>query len=291
MGIVSVKEQFEGRDTSQGIKRERTYKRVFDVLTDDPRTGGFAVRAALGIVIGDPYQLGVDGVDAWAEGDTGAFATSIRAAVSSDDGRTWRAEVDYGPYDPETTTSPLDEPEEVSWDGVTFEVPVDYDADGTAIVNSAGDPYDPPVIREDDRPVLTIVRNELEFDPDLSDLYRGSTNSATFFGRAAGTVKMLPIRAQRLWSANLQLNNGFYWRVTYTFHINKDGWKKKLLDQGYQEVVSGNRKKILVDGLPVSSPQLLNGSGAKLAVGGTPVYKEFTVHKPRDFSIFNFAGA
>jgi hypothetical protein len=291
MPIVSVKEQFSGRDTSQSVKRERTYKRVFHVLTDDPRTGGFAVRAALGIQIGEPYQLGTPGPDLWAEGDTGSFATSIRASVSSEDGLTWTAEVDYGPYEPETAESPLDEPEDVSWDQVTFEIPVDYDANGTAILNSAGDPYDPPVMIEDDRPVLTIVRNELEYNSDLSDLYRGSVNASAFFGKAPGTVKCMPMRAQRLWSPNLNINEGYYWKVTYTFHVNRDGWKRKLLDQGYQELVSGVRKKILVDGLPASQPQLLNGSGLKLAVGSDPVYKEFTVHKPRDFSVFNFSGA
>ena len=154
-------------------------------------------------------------------------------------------------------------------------------------MNSAGDWFDPPLVRDDSRPVLTIVRNEADFDPEIADSYRDTVNDDYFFGAAAGRVKCVSITGKQLFSADV-LPGGFYWVVTYTFQFNRDGWASPLLDQGFRRLVSGSRRAILVDGQPASAPVLLDGSGGVLTPGDPPVYQTYHLYLEADYSVFEF---
>jgi hypothetical protein len=287
---VTITENMPGRGSAHRANFTRTFGRIFQATTDDPHIGSFAVRAAFsaatGVQIGSIYSIGVDGVDAWFEEDTGAYCVNIDAQCTSGDGLTWQIVVEYGPWE-EVPENPLDADEEIEWGFAQFERVVDFDRDGDAIVNSAGDPFDPSVTADDSRPVLSITRNEATFSAGLADDYRDTVNDATFFGAAAGTVKCTAITGKRLFDASI----GYYWQIHYEFHFNRDGWSKTLLDRGYIQIVGGVRQQILVSGAQPPEPMLLNGAGGLMAVGGTPTGLTFDIYPEADYTVFAFTGA
>lgn len=285
MAVISVEELRAGRSSSHDETFQRTYTRLFRVLTDDPHTGGFAVRAALGFTVGAQYQVGTPGTDPWAESDTGAFCTAIRAECV-EDGCEWTVTAEYGPWTPKNE-NPLLDPEELEYGGAQFERVIDFDINGDPICNSAGDWFDPPVTIDDSRPTFTVTRNEGTFDRARARQMRDKLNAALFYDYAPGTVKCGFITGQRLWHAAI----GFYYKVRYPFDVNEDGWDRTILDQGYRYLSGSQRKQILVDGSPATSPVPLDGAGGQLAVGGTPVGLAFTLYESADFSTFGFTGA
>ena len=60
--------------------------------------------------------------------------------------------------------NPLLQPIDVKWSNRSQEIVADIDINGNPVVNTAGDPFDPPLMEDDPRPVLTIVRNEAIFN-------------------------------------------------------------------------------------------------------------------------------
>jgi hypothetical protein len=137
--------------------------------------------------------------------------------------------------------------------------------------------------------LLNIVRNEATFSPTLAQTWKGTVNDAVFSiagdDFAAGTVKIADITSELSYNPEC----GWYWPVNYQFEIDPDGWKAKLLDQGMRTLVSSKKVTMVDDaGKEVSTPELLDGAGAKLAVAATPVVLEFDVLPESDFSILDF---
>lgn len=124
---------------------------------------------------------------------------------------------------------------EVSWEDEEYERVVDKDRNGDPILNAAGDRYEEPVIFTDSRPVLRHSRNEQFFDQLQAYQYNRSVNSDTFYGAAPGTMRV-KITAQQKWRDDVE-----YWRVTYLFRYNPDGWQPEVLEQGlYQKIDIGS---------------------------------------------------
>lgn len=285
---------------SIGTDYQASYARKIKAEASSPHCGPVRILLELddqlGIRIGVPYSVGtapdpeadppVAG-DEWYEEDTTAFVTSIDPAPSSDDGREWEIAVQYGPRQPREA-NPLDEPPEIQWDREKYEEIVDVDIDGDAVQNSAGDEYNPPVTRDQTRPLLVITRNEpWPFPEDLADEYRDTVNDASFYGAPAGRVKCNSIKATRDWHQAC----GYFARVVYEFAGDRNGFVRRIRDQGFREIVSGARKQIKVDGQLATDAVALDGSGGVLPPGGTPVYRQHAVYPAKDFSVFSFPGS
>lgn len=282
MGIAEVYESYDGgRSGAIDENFQGTYTRNFEVQTDDPLTGIIAVRNAPGIAIGTPYSIGTIGASYYEE-DPGAFAKSIRAQQDGKEPTKWQVSIEYGPWQ-SREANPLEEAPKVSYGFAQFQMVVWRDKDGLAMLNSAGDPIDPPVVRDESRMVINITRNEATYDPDLADTLKDVVNDGVWRGRPARTWKAAAPTGD---PANHPAC-GDYYVVKYQFAYNPDTWDWYQLDQGYREVVSGARKLIMLDNAPASSPVPLNGSGGKLAVGGTPVFRQFKLYKEIDFSVFD----
>lgn len=279
MSVVYVEETFD-REGSHDSAWKRTYRRSFVVVTDDEDDGAKTVREGLPVAIGNSFAAGNDV-------DEGSFCVLIRTQCVSADGLQWVATCEYGPYDAnEKPANPLERPIELSWDGAQFERIADIDADGKPIVNSAGDLFDPPVTIDDSRPILSITRNERYFDPDLADMFRDAVNLDEWFGFPPETVKVAKLVARLTKDQDI----GYFYVVSYEFAINRDGWVRKILDQGFRELNGdGTATKAIVDkkGQPLSAASLLNGEGKKLAVGSEPVSLEFKTYKRVSFALLN----
>lgn len=300
MGIVSVHELKGVRTGKIDSNWKRSYRRAWRVITDNPLTGALEVRLSIPVQLGYIYEIRNPVTGARLEFDNYAFALNIEAALdgSANDDCQWIVTVDYGAWDPtQFPENPLFAPIKITWGGSRFQRVCELtvpDSDGNAhpVINSAGDYFDPPIMIDDSRPTLQIVRNEPYFNPHLALSWKDTVNGYAFYGFPPNTVKLsMP-------TGDLQYNPvcGFYYVITYEFEINPDGWIKLILDQG-MKVWDGTspfpQPAKNTDGSDVTSPVLLNGSGGQLAIGSTPTYIAFQVYYMADFSLlgFNFPGA
>lgn len=282
MGVVWVKEKPLGRTSKQGADWKRTYSRSFLVkATKD--LGSKSVREGVGVAIGATYSFG-------SEADSGAFANDVTVTCSkaSKSYYYWDATVEYGPIDPSVRPlNPLDEQPRVTWGWAQFQEAVTQDRDGNPILNTAFDPFDPPISKDQSRPILGLVRNEANFDQDLADSLRDTVNDASWWGAAAGKVKLRSISANRTYNADA---GGWYWEVSYEFQFNRDGWNSKPLNAGFRQLNAAGdaQEQIYRDGNPVSSPVPLGTDGRALSPSGTPIFMDFPVYSESDFSLLNF---
>lgn len=323
MSVVSVELLWEGRKGRDGIDRAMRFVRVYEVLTDDPHddediAAGEEART-LGLP-GNGYPL--------KEGST-AVVTDIEADTDSEMPTRWLVTVTYETqwprelaaesltFDPETgdslptTTAPNPDggpPEAqrdqnpVNWPvkyRVTHEVsqePATHDQDGDPIVNSAGDPFDPPVMVEVSRPVIEFTKYYTLVKIDWLERYHGSVNKFGWHGRGPRKCKL-----EIEWAADT-INNFPVWRVDFRVKIRREqwdggpfdegqGWDLRVLDQGYREinVLTGERSKIVppLDGLgsPVPGPYPLNGAGVPAPVDqALPSYLTYRYYPEEDWS-------
>lgn len=281
MAVVKVREPF-ARSGSINAQWQREYERAFTVETDDADDGPVTVGAAIPVKIGDTYRSRNDS-------DPGSYCQSIRVSCDTEGGKFWTATAQYGPRDilSQEPRDPTERPIKVSWSFSRFERPVVLDQDGKPVLNSAGDPFDPPLTVPDSWPLLTIVRNERTFDSLLAYNFNEAVNLDPFWGVDPGIVKVLDINGELAKDQDI----GWYYVVTYQFEFNPDGWQPSVPDLGYRELdASGKPTDITVDGTPVGKPVRLNGKGKyldKADTTGPTKYLDFRVFKEREFAGLN----
>jgi hypothetical protein len=211
----------------------------------------------------------------------------------------WDVQITYGPWDPLTHTAtgnPVDQPVDVSFQWQVFEQAADVamvpgsDIPGpptfVPVVNSANDPFDPPVTREQLKGIMRVSWNSLTFDPGTFFVYGNMINNDTWNGFPPFSVKFCPPNMpQRLYSQFLGQN---YYRLEgeFSFNPNDKGWNAFPIDRGYRALNgSGVPFKIVdVNGQPISQPALLNGSGAVLTTLSSYVQMEFQVYTSTVFA-------
>jgi len=179
--------------------------------------------------------------------------------------------------------SPLEEDPEWGWDEVSTVEPVDYDADGEAVVNSRGDPFEPPLTKEYRDTLLWIERNVATFDLDTKLAYQDTVANHRFWGQPAGLCRMHKIKPRRI------RGEMDYWRVRYEILIRNDwiegqtaylhgtavtqtaehAWYRRVPDKGRMlNDSTGNQRHPSAVGAPV----LLDGTGQQLADGADTVW-------------------
>ena len=282
MSIVSAKLE---PNTQQGTRTEggkRTYRAMYVVVTDDINDGPLTVRMAAGIPqIGDSYSLGNDY-------DPTAFVKSITPTRKGENSKVWEVVVEWSEL--AKVDNPLNRPAKKNWGFEQAGKVAWQDIDGKAILNSAGDYFDPPIEIEDSRPLLTVVRNDATFDPLLAIDYQDAVNEDRFLIANPGQCKVAGIEA-----SEEEENDVKFWRVVFHFAFRREGWLAEPLDQGRYATVDANgaaqKRTPIPDkaGDPVTDPVPLDGKGAELvdATPETAKFLKFTVYKKRLFSRFN----
>lgn len=273
----------------------REYTRNIEVRATDANVGPIDIIGALGFGLGATYAFR-------GEFDTHAFLNSVEVnpdTGKSDDYLIWNMTLRYGPLNPtEWPEDPTQQPPEIRGGFAQFEEVCQQDLDGKPILNTANDAFDPPVMRDRSRPTLSISDNVMPdaFDPLLAEVYADSVNDGAFIGADPGTVKVTSISYEYLFNPFI----GWYWHRNFEFEYRKDTWKKVILDAGlYQLDPSDGITKIpiLVNGIAVQEPQLLNGKGiplpnqAQSSYLNAANYLTFEVYKSKDFSALNLKRA
>lgn len=303
MAVISITESFlEGSNeatwTLQDSKLQHNYTRTLIAVTDDKMTLSHQILNATGVAGGGTWphftqipSLGTvyfDGVS--GEQDTFAICSSI-AVSRIGQSLAWKVVMSYETWNPAfNNVDPTANQPRVSWSYARYEKIADQDIYGNAIVNTAFDPFDPPVVKDANRPVLKVTRTEANFDHQWAGDLESALNTDTFAGYPAGMVKVSNISATDRWDP-LQ---GQLWDVEYEFEFDVDGWNKNVLSSGYRQLVSGNSVNILDhNGSPITTPALLDASGAQIPPGSSApadaLALEFVVHEGVSYgTVFNF---
>lgn len=208
----------------------------------------------------------------------------------------WACTINYGPWDPLTHTAtgnPIDQPVDVSFQWQVFEqaadiamVPNSDPPTYVPVVNSAGDPFDPPVTREQLKGVMRVAWNSLTFDPATFFAFGNMINADVWNGFPKYSIKFSPPNMpQRLYSQFLGQN---YYRLEgeFCFNPNDGGWNAMPIDRGYRALNGSGVPYKIVDayGQPISQPALLNGSGAVLTTLSSYVQIPLQVYTSTQFA-------
>lgn len=296
MAVISLSSP-RSRPGTIALDGTRTYTVTHMVLTDDAADGPRTVMAAV-VDTGTSYNYGNDI-------DTRAYCISKQAEqVTSDDAsetKTWNVTLEFSTLSREQQkrlVSPLARPYEISYSHEHFQEVVEKDVNDQAILNTAGEYFDPPIERDASRPVLTITRNEAEFPTGIANSYANAINSDYFQGGIAGTVKVFNISGQRV-VEEFDGEEIDYWKMTYEFHYKKDGWQRKILSQGRSQLVLDieselpKLEKITYEnsGDQVVDPVPLDEDGARIDPEDLPDAAYFIpvdVYESMPFSAFGF---
>jgi hypothetical protein len=278
MGVRACWETFENRGADANQKGERTYTRTFAVVMtgrdDDPNKVRLPLPAP-----GDVY-VGSDGTV-----DARSYVQSVRLRQNAEDPWLWQAEVSYGPQSTDAaqaTDDPLAQPARVSFSSKLVNVVMTKDAEGKAVENSAGDPFDPPLEMEEVRIVMKVQKNLATFDPMAILKYTGAVNESEWFGVGEKMAKCNAIQADPKTERGQS-----YWEVQAEFELKATGWAVEVLDAGFRELDEIDQWVQVIDprtGTFAAKPIPLDGEGHALAADGEPVFLSFDVYKAEDFN-------
>lgn len=204
----------------------------------------------------------------------------------------------------EGLTSPLAIPPDINYDDVPYLDARVQDIHGAVKTNSALDPYEEGTEVDANRQRLTIVRNipYEDWDPDFTEGFKNTRNLLPYrhgglrrptgvmsndlppipittpIESERGMCKISSITARRM--VRLKHTDPaqakYYWQVRAVIDIDQSQytdnngnkqfkkWNRVLVDAGYNERIEGKLRRIISSNGPASSPQLLNGAGARL---------------------------
>lgn len=155
------------------------------------------------------------------------------------------------------------------------------------VINSANDPFDPPLMEPRYNKVITIDRNEEEYDFSslVIDLFLDSTNTEqiiigdTEIPRFQGLFT--DIRANQQWRPD----GSAYFAVHYEIEIDKRTHVKRLLDQGYYDINDNPFRDNTGEFKTV--PTLLDGDGREKAEESPAVFYATLTKYPMPWDILD----
>jgi len=268
MTITYIEEKADGR-WAKNSKGARTYQAQF-LLTTSSQTerpyhvGSHPWLPRIGSVHPDDYlayctDLSVDPTDPWSGWTVTASYTTER----------------------EITENPLLEPAVITWGTEQYQKPAVVDTSGNLIVNSAGDPFDPPFMMDDARPTVTFSKNVVAAPAYLLS-FQDAVNTDAF------TIDGVPVAAgvakvQSVGLSEWQRREEYAYRVvTITLSFRREGWVVQPLDAGMREISGSTRRSIPNADAPVP----LNGLGVAIAepTFANAVYGNYYVYTEKAFS-------
>lgn len=277
MTVSWVRELWDGREGGADSQGVVSHTRIFRAKTDNKWDDETTVLTAVNVPgVGDQHPT-----------DITSYCVSTTARNESASPFFWTITSVYS-SERERGADPTADPIQVSWNTEQFQRVADTDRNGEGIVNSAGDPFDPPAMRDDSRRSVQIVSNE-PFVPTWLLSYQDAVNNADIIIDGV-TVPAGKAKCQQVSVSPERYRNDIPYRiVTLTLHLSNDNWDLKLLDQGFRERDDNNKLKQIkneVDNLEPTAPVLLDGNGKAQTdpTTASAVYLNFEVYPELDFS-------
>ena len=196
------------------------------------------------------------------------------------------APLDKEDKDKEDNPDPTTRPAVIKWNTVLYREAVEKDVDGDAILNSAGDYFDPPIERDRSNWTCNVRKNMANPPTWLLDYNNCPINSSSFTVDGV-SVQARKARLSMIDIGEKQVENDVNFRtVTITLEFKKEGWQASILDQGLKEVDGGVLKPITVDGKSITSPQLLSG-GVHIDAPSpdNAEFLDYDIYDEKDFSV------
>ena len=196
----------------------------------------------------------------------------------------------------EENPNPINRKAKFRWTTNLYREAVEKDIDDNAVLNSAGDYFDPPVERDASNWVITVTKNMTTVPSWLLDYNNCPINesSVTIDGI---TIEEKKARLTTIDIGEEQVENNVKYRVvTMQIETKKEGWTAKILDQGLRKRLdlAGGWKQVHIekeneDGelSKVTSPVLLDGEGGVLdePTPENAVFMEYEFYEAKDFSV------
>lgn len=284
MSVIACVETFEGRSGNQQLEKfTRKYTRTYNVRVNSVADTAVTVLGALLLPpLGSAFP-----------GDPLAICINRSARSDSSTQYIWRVQCEYSSEAPDPDKqdeNPLLRPTEFKISTEKQKEGIDADINGNKLVNSAGDPFLPPIERDGTLIKLTATKNLAiaAFNSATALEYVDKVNDDTWQGFPPFSVKLESVEASQKWESNMT-----FWATTWNFSVKMTreddawigGWSPiRILDQGYHELVDGERRAISEQlGRAKSTPTLLDGNGAVLPEEDDPVFLEFELYEQKDF--------
>lgn len=317
MAIDLFEELWNERKGTVNSSFQNTYTRSFIVHTDGIQQTDVSIYDAIYghdscPQIGDVYP-----------GDDDTYCSNVSINPEQDDPQTWKVVCEYtsnpdsgssGSADSGATPPPQvssqqqgQQPTDRSADPLTRQPDVkitfaQFPEILTDVVNSAGDPFYPPITVEKYRPIVLIGCNTATINAFTIASYIGQVNSTTVnFTTSTGITLHFPAKSGRIKGIQTEpVIEGKikYWRLTYEIEVNTTedeeenfvGWDLRLRDQGFRIKKADGSKVQALDGHGnvATAPVDLNGQGQKNPAGAEAVYLTFAaadVYGVLDFSL------
>jgi len=275
VSILSVNERFQERRSIETAD-ERQHSRSWLLETSDKSDDGATILASNAI----PF------VGSIHPNDTFARLVS-REPVAFAGSHFWIVNASYS-TNVTITDDPLSDPASFEWDSEQFQQVAYKDRDGDAIVNSAGDLFDPPPMVDQSRRTVIVSKNMAVLPSWIMDLEDAINSDTVILDGLTVAPKLAKCQKVRVGGWNSR-NNIPYRVVSVIIHLSREGWDISPLDQGFRYKDGTEMKNISNDGdsgLP-TAPVLLDGSGGVLTdpKPDNAVFLDFGYYKLRSFSI------
>lgn len=279
-----------------------TATRRFRVVMDDPEDGANEALNGTGVpVLGDVH----DQVSTF-------FAFEGRAGLQDPLNSRLRFIVDIeyqSPQQLDPNADPLLDRAQVSWGDYSVNEVIEADLTGTAVLNAAEDPFDPPPTRDRKWPQVTITQNVslANWSAQQKLDYTDSINSDNLF--IAGVWILANQARMESFTGRLsERNDTVYYARTCVIAfapapttpasagLPNNGWRPWILNAGYNINNAGQREKIMLDEGPGTAkyeptqPVPLNDAGtASLDVGSADInYIIPDLHAEKDWRALGF---
>jgi len=232
---------------------------------------------------------------------TGHLCRSVRVRQDTGAPRSWTIEASYSSApveDGEAEENPLNRPAKIQWRSNQYRQAISEDIDGRALLNSAGDWFDPPVEVDRSRWTATISKNVATVPTYILDYADAINNNS--FSISGIPVEQYTAKIQDISISELKIEKEYlYYEFSYTLEFRREKWQPfKVLDQGMRRKVTKTVNNESVTHLehimdlskpprPVTSPVLLDLQGDKLNNPGpnTARFRQFSVYYARSFSV------
>lgn len=194
--------------------------------------------------------------------------------------------------------NPLDRPPSIKWKTNKYTKAIYKDVDGNAIVNSAGEFFDPPPEVELFRWCASVSSNVEAVPEFILEFGKGGPiNDSEFTIQgltvSEGIARVTDFDISDKQTAQVGEDTVSYYVFSYSLEFRDEGWKLSLLDQGLRQVDPSDETKrieITDDGSPakpVKRPWPLDGEGGRVDDPSpeNAVELDFDVIFPADFSV------
>ena len=151
------------------------------------------------------------------------------------------------------------------------------------VVNSAGDPFDPPAMREESRMTIRITKNEPsipEYVFSFADCINSGQTTIAGLTFNNGTLRVDGFDV----SAEREREGAVYREVVTTVQYNPHTWQAQLLDWGPNYIdTNGDRRQAYAQGDGSVGPQLLDAVGGLLPDGSPAEYLFYDIYNLKVF--------